>query len=827
MISPDSNYAADKRLFWVGVIVSFLGSLALYVKTMAATSSFWDAGEFIAAAYTMGVPHSPGTPLYVIVGRLFSELPLPMFSVAERVNLLSAVCGAIGILFAYLLIIRFLDFTMGKSKNSGDNLVKVAGALVGALFLAFSDTYWNNAIEAEVYAMSNALMGFMTWLALKWGENPQGPRATQFVFLLFYLLALSVGFHLGTVLVFSGIFFYILMTSEKQFSNLEFLLACIGVGILVADTTLWRNATLTAWLIVGYLGVLAFMYFSPKKSKFALITTGLFVLGISVHLFLKIRSGQNPSLDEGDPETWRNLYAVLRREQYPPTNMFKRKADFAWQLLHFNGYFQAQFQMMSAYVGKLNLGSLFPIALGIWGLVDQFTRHRKTFVMLGVTLLVMSLGLVVFLNFSDAEVRDRDYFYSPAFYYFAMYIGIGAASLLGEIRNMLSRGESTSPVVYGVALALIATPFFTLNHHYFSHDRSQNYTAKEFAHNMLMPLEENAILFTNGDNDTFPLWFIQEVEKFRTDVRIVNLSLLNTPWYIKQCRDNEPKAPITWSDAEVEAQRHTPVQGGGFMMVRDHAVRHILLNNRFRQPVYFSVTIPPETYAPYREYMEMEGLVYKVIQRKGENMVNTARLGENLTQVYDFSTILDENGKRRTDVYLPIHTRHLIQNYAAAWTNYGVRQYAEDSLVCEAAQSLETALEISPDMDGPLQFLGYYMFDCGDTTGAVRFYESKIAEFPGKEPALRYRLAGLYERMGRVDQSLNQVDRILELTPDDKEVLRIAVGMSSGLGDFGRARRYVANYLQKRPQDAEIRQLQQDLDARMQSQSPPDGTGGP
>jgi hypothetical protein len=124
----------------------------------------------------------------------------------------------------------------------------------------------------------------------------------------------------------------------------------------------------------------------------------------------------NPAIDEGDPETWRALYAVMRREQYPPTSVINRKASFLFQLQHFNGYFQAQFQMFQTYVGQLNLGSLLPIGLGVWGMVDQYSRHRKTFVMLFVTLMVMSLGLIVFLNFSDSEVRERDYFYSSAFY---------------------------------------------------------------------------------------------------------------------------------------------------------------------------------------------------------------------------------------------------------------------------------------------------------------------------------------------------------------------------------------------------------------------------
>jgi hypothetical protein len=103
------------RLYWTGAALSFVLSLSLYVKTMAASCSFWDAGEFIAAAYTLGVPHSPGTPLYVLVARVFTELPLPFLSIAERVNLLSAFCAAAGVLFVSMLVGRFRDILLGRT----------------------------------------------------------------------------------------------------------------------------------------------------------------------------------------------------------------------------------------------------------------------------------------------------------------------------------------------------------------------------------------------------------------------------------------------------------------------------------------------------------------------------------------------------------------------------------------------------------------------------------------------------------------------------------------------------------------------------------------
>jgi hypothetical protein len=154
-------------MFWLGGLFVFLGSLLLYARTMEATSSFWDSGEFIASAHILGVPHSPGTPLYVLVAKVASLIPLWFLSVAQRVNLLSAFCGAAGVLFVYALAVRFFDDMAGKSQTISDGLIRVGGAMTAALFLAFSDSYWTNSIEAEVYGMSTEFMGFMTWLAIK------------------------------------------------------------------------------------------------------------------------------------------------------------------------------------------------------------------------------------------------------------------------------------------------------------------------------------------------------------------------------------------------------------------------------------------------------------------------------------------------------------------------------------------------------------------------------------------------------------------------------------------------------------------------------------
>jgi hypothetical protein len=161
---------SDKAVRRLLAALIFLVSLIVYVKTMAASVSFWDAGEFIAAANILG---SPGTPMYVLVGRVFAMLPLAM-SVAQKVNLLSAFTAALGVTMVYLIIVEVVRFMFAAAGKTVEKIAAHAGGLVGAFFLMFSDTYWTNAIEAEVYALSAFVMGLCTYLALRWLRDPAG-----------------------------------------------------------------------------------------------------------------------------------------------------------------------------------------------------------------------------------------------------------------------------------------------------------------------------------------------------------------------------------------------------------------------------------------------------------------------------------------------------------------------------------------------------------------------------------------------------------------------------------------------------------------------------
>jgi hypothetical protein len=174
-----------------------------------------------------------------------------------------------------------------------------------------------------------------------------------------------------------------------------------------------------------------------------------------------------------------------------------------------------------------------PFLLGLFGLYYQYKKNNKDAWVVTLFFLLTGLAIVVYTNHKPFEPRERDYAFVGSFYAYAIWIGLGAFGLWDTLRSKMSPAVASYLVV---AVTLVAVPLKMAAENWDDHDRSNRYTARDIAKAYLDSCAPNAILFTNGDNDTFPLWYVQEVEGYRTDVRVVNLSLLNTDWYIDQQR---------------------------------------------------------------------------------------------------------------------------------------------------------------------------------------------------------------------------------------------------------------------------------------------------
>ena len=151
-------------------VTAFVISFLAYLMTMAPTTSFWDCGEFIATSVIMGVPHPPGTPLYLLIGNFFSQLPL-FTDIGARVNFISVIASSLSVLLLYLISVQFIEIWRGKSNTLNEKIITYGSAFIGSMTFAFTDSHWFNAVEAEVYSLSTFFTAIVVWLILKWNAE--------------------------------------------------------------------------------------------------------------------------------------------------------------------------------------------------------------------------------------------------------------------------------------------------------------------------------------------------------------------------------------------------------------------------------------------------------------------------------------------------------------------------------------------------------------------------------------------------------------------------------------------------------------------------------
>ena len=709
--------------------ISCLVALVVYAMTMAPTVSFWDCGEFVACANTLGIPHPPGTPFFVFFARAAIVLLPFVEEIAKRVNYISVVSSAATVyvtaLFAWELLAtvlkspKFTEVISDKVRN----IVLATAALVSGFLLTFSDTFWFNAVEAEVYGIAMFILMLISYLGLVWynkkDEDEDG--ANRILIFICYIAFLGVGAHLYTMLTVPAVFVLLLVAEPKKI--LERIPIWI-TGTLLCSVIYMVSAFIEISIVcLVVLAVLTFVKpFKPgvqKAVKLSLAFAFFALVGYSTHLYIPIRSELNPTVDENNPEinirddqgnlqlgnlfkaeNWKAFNDFVERKQYGSESMLSRAFYRRSQIVHqvfsfpsmsYGGYQMAQY--LPYKVGGVNyangvytfdaseneplerFGIKFPTQMTFMGdaLLPQlliflifngllvmvcvfiWKRNRHLGIFTSVLYALCSLGLLFYINFADGtrmeqrehdywvsimtrnvgdlnrnganitalpdpndlidlrqniergkirvealrrhgadagkiaevekkisdyentaawqnwkkieagfaqvgsrapfpdavhmEVRERDYFYTPAFIFMSLIFGVGAGILVLTCATTAVTASFAAPLAALLAVVSFAVPCIS---NYEEHDRSGLWVPWDYAYNLLNSCRPNAILFTNGDNDTFPLWFAQEVAGIRKDVRVVNLSLGNTDWYIKQMLDNEPILKLSYDKAAID-----------------------------------------------------------------------------------------------------------------------------------------------------------------------------------------------------------------------------------------------------------------------------------
>ena len=703
----------NNRLNRIIAGIVFLVSFLVYYDTMAPTVSFWDCGEFIATAHTLGVPHPPGSPLFLIIGRVFSMIPFSP-DIAFRVNLISVFVSALAVMLLYLIIVKVIAHWRGGIKENSDVIIAFGGALVGTLTFAFTDSHWFNAVEAEVYSMSTFFTAIVVWLILHWSERAEEPGNERYILIIAYMIGLAIGIHLLNLLALP--FIALIIYFRKQ--SFEWKSFLITIGITGVTFVIIHNGVIKGLpklaseigvfgVVVAVLIVFGIMIWSivNKQQLLSIVFTSmvLILIGYSSYTIIFIRSGQDPVIDENDPETVTAAVSYMEREQYGQVGRFPRRYkgipaqhevvgapangqkyslsqkrkymfynvskqwDFFWNyqvkkmywryfLWQFAGRGNSTEPGVTAFgannrqdgVDWSQFGLPLAFILGLAGMIYHFYRDEKEAFSMMTLFFLTGLAVIIYLNQDNPQPRERDYSYVGSFLAFSVWIGVGAAAIVENIiKKIKTENIGHRLGIAVILLQVILIPFAMVRANYHEHDRSGNYVAWDMSYNMLQSCEPHGIIFTNGDNDTFPLWYLQEVEGMRKDVTVANLSLLNTPWYIRQLRDSRPKGEgfinltddqilgltsglTPWKTQKIQiAVKGDPQNEDGYiewvlkptfanqaLKVQDMMILRIINDTKWKYPIYFAVTVSPTNKIGLDKYLDMEGLTFRLQSHK-------------------------------------------------------------------------------------------------------------------------------------------------------------------------------------------------------------------
>jgi tetratricopeptide (TPR) repeat protein len=418
--------------------LAFLVPLLLYGSTLCPTVPVGDGGELTCAAHSLGIAHPTGYPLFCLWGRVFI-VALPLVSVAVRVNLMSAFFASLAILLVYVLA-REIFGEIFKDEWFFSRPV----ALFTALIFGVSETMWSQAVQSEVYALHAFLVTALILVMVLWRRTADGRLALLWAF----LWALSLANHTSVVFL-------------------------LGVALYLAASN-WRRTSLKQCL--------------PGMALF-------FFLGISLYLYLPLRSALNPPHDWGNPETLSRLWDHISARQYRKFFLLASPPDVWNNLRHYVGLLTRQFG----------------IVLLIFSLVGAVLQARRWRALFTVFLLAI-LGNVLLA--ASYDILDIEPYYLPSYVIFVLWLGLALAF---GFRWLLSRQWSRG-FLWIAPVLLTALTAVTLGTNFSRASQRGMTIARDYGLSILSSVEPNAILFTAADNETFPVMYLHDVEGVRPDV---------------------------------------------------------------------------------------------------------------------------------------------------------------------------------------------------------------------------------------------------------------------------------------------------------------------
>ncbi len=559
------------------MLAVFVVAAAVYWRTAYPTITWFDSSGYSLASATLGVASPPGSVLLTLLGWPFTRITFGL-SPAHMLNLLAGALAAITVALVFVVSFHALQRGTTTADRDGQvpSIATMLGAALGALTLAFADTLWEHAIKFTPYVLTALVTVCILWTLIQWWDAADQPHAWRWIALLALLFGLDFSVHRTNAMLMPGALAWIAMRRPRTLVEPRAVFSAVGAVIA----------------------------------------------GLAVQLLLIPIGRHTSSLWRADaPTNWASLWdylSVARMGGGFLVQFVPRNSDlWSVQIADFLHVFRDNF-----FDGTV-LGAL-PAIAGIVGIVALWKRERRFAVAFVVLLALHATTTVAYFNIPANFFRPFDRHYLPICVTFSIAIACGLGVVVRAMVEGTHRHGIRPTAGALAALLVLVVPGSRLVSNWSDHDASRRYFTRDFAENALRNLPPDAIFFTVGDNDTYPLLYLQDVEGVRRDVSVVNISMTNLPAYVADLIRRDPSFPIAMSQAERDSlSRHvwtssrsaiavrgapaefdlspgevapdtiwldTPPTYGDRVIPSDIVLLDILRSNRWHRPITFSAT---------------------------------------------------------------------------------------------------------------------------------------------------------------------------------------------------------------------------------------------
>ncbi len=456
----------------LSVIIPFF----LYLLTLAPSVTFFDSGEFITAIQSLGSPHSPGYPLFVLFAKPFTWLPFG--NIAFRINIATALSAASACYGVYLLVTFMLAHEEQDEYAEDMLFIKKSAALGASLAFAFSSRLWLQSNHDKPYPLLSFLSAMILYLILIWRRKYRnGDECPGYIYLGAFLCGLSFGAHQSMVL----------------------MIPSYAWLILSADWTLVR------------------------RIKEQILSCSFILFGFSVYLYLPIRATRDPLLNWGDPKTLTQFLWHFLRKGYPAEKV-DRDLQLLWKQI-------AAFNIVHEF-------TVVGLALLVTGLLAYAVKKQDEVIAYGIGICTFLAVLVGYQNTPGEMIFLTEEFFTPLYLLTSVFIGLGLFVLVKKaVRKLQPEKLRMASVRVAAGVILLALPATLCAVNFQENDQHENYIATDYANNSFRSLDQGAVLLTWGDSGAFPLWYLQGVEKMREDLLLLHTPHLVFKWYLDSFPD--------------------------------------------------------------------------------------------------------------------------------------------------------------------------------------------------------------------------------------------------------------------------------------------------